>query len=464
MGLDALGLGDLAISDFTAWFGWLATILLTVNFALGVLQPLRYDTTLRWPHHRLPASLFRLHKWVGYSAVGVVVAHPIFLLWHARTPFSLSAIYIPFTAPAETLLSALGTIAFYTLVFVAATSFLRARFGLTLWKQFHYVSYALLPALLVHGLFVNSSLNEAVAIDYFDAGKLIVEVCIVSTIALVAWRLSYRKTWRKMNVTGSEAKAGGSDIVVSGNQREWVGRLRLAGVRRETPDIQTFRFVAEAGDDIPFGFQAGQYAEIDGIRNYTISSPPSEKGHIEFTVKREDDGFFSQYMHDELKIGDSVSIKSPFGKFTFDGKSDDIVLIAGGVGVTPFLSLTRNLIAAGWKGNILLLYAAHTESDIVRAEELWSLAAQHPNFNVHFFFSAARAGPGQPTGRITANALRDLAPDIEKRRVHICGPVPMMKAVAGMLAECGVPPASIFVESFGPALPIPKPKALAIAA
>ena len=53
----------LAISDLTAWFGWLATILLTFNLALGVLQPLRYDPVVRWPHRRLPASIFKLHKW-----------------------------------------------------------------------------------------------------------------------------------------------------------------------------------------------------------------------------------------------------------------------------------------------------------------------------------------------------------------------------------------------------------------
>ena len=64
----AEAIGPLSISDFAAWAGWLAAIMLTLNFGLGILQPLRYDTTLRWPHRRLPASLFRLHKWIGYSA------------------------------------------------------------------------------------------------------------------------------------------------------------------------------------------------------------------------------------------------------------------------------------------------------------------------------------------------------------------------------------------------------------
>ena len=182
-----------ALSDLTAWFGWFAAILLTLNFALGILQPLRYDTTLRWPHRRLPASLFKLHKWIGYSAIGVVLAHPIFLLWHAQHPFTLSAIYIPFTAPAETLFAGIGTTALYLLLIVTVSSNFRLAFGLKLWKQIHYAAYALLPAFLVHSLLINSRLDPKVPIDYFDLGKIIVETCALATLALVVWRVSYRR-------------------------------------------------------------------------------------------------------------------------------------------------------------------------------------------------------------------------------------------------------------------------------
>ena len=176
-----------AISDTTALLGWLATILLTLNLALGILQPLRYDTVVRWPHHRLPASIFKLHKWTGYTAIGVVLAHPLFLLWHA-TPFTLSAIYIPFTAPAETLNAALGTIAMYLLLTVTLSSYFRERVGLELRKWVHYATYALLPVFLVHGLLINSALDPKREIDYFDAGKLIVETCALIAVAFVVWR------------------------------------------------------------------------------------------------------------------------------------------------------------------------------------------------------------------------------------------------------------------------------------
>ncbi len=459
MSLNSVGLGGLAISDFTAWVGWLATIMLTVNFALGILQPLRYDPTTRWPHRRLPASLFKLHKWIGYSALGVVIAHPLFLLWHPKTPFSLAAIYVPFAAPAETLLAGIGTIAFYLLLVIVVTSFLRLTIGLTLWKQVHYAAYALLPAFLVHGLFVNSSLNEATPIDYFDTGKFIVEACTAICVALVIWRLAYHRRSRRMDMTASTAAHADAH---STDQHPWSGRLTVEEIFEETPTIRTFRFEAEAGEAIPFTFQAGQYIRLAGIRNYTISSPPEERNYIEVTTKREEGGFFSNYMHDCLRIGDTLGVRGPFGRFTFAGdEAENVVLIAGGVGVTPFLAIIRHLNAIGWQGDVTLLYSVRRANDVVRAEELAALAKAHPNLKVHFFYSEeGPRGSNHPVGRITASALRELMPEVEACRVYVCGPVSMMLAVTELLRGHGVSPASVFVESFGGALASPKPQAL----
>lgn len=460
MKLDTLGLSGLAISDFTAWVGWLATIMLTLNFALGILQPLRYDTAIRWPRRRLPASLFKLHKWVGYSALGVVIVHPLFLLAHAKTPFSLAAIYLPFTAPAETLFAGIGTIAFYLLLLIVVASYLRLNIGLRLWKQIHYAAYALLPMFLVHGLFVNSSLNEAVPIDYFDMGKFIVEACAVLSVALVIWRLSYHRRSRRMDMP---TRAPVNDH--NENQCPWSGQLELAETFQETPNIRTFRFVAGTERAIPFTFTAGQYVRLAGIRNYTISSAPEERNYIEVTTKREEGGFFSEYMHDHLKVGDKITLSGPFGRFTFAGdEAQNIVLIAGGVGVTPLLAILRQMAAGSWQGAATLLYAVRKYSDVIRADELAALAKDHSNLKVHFFFS--QEGPpssNHPVGRITASALRDLMPATEATRVYLCGSVAMMWDVTQILGDLGVPPASIFVESFGEAMASPRPQALPIA-
>lgn len=448
MTLDDLGLAGVQISDFTAGFGWVAVSLLTLNLALGILQPIRYDPAVRWPYYRLPASIFQLHKYIGYLTIAVVIAHPLFLLWHAKTPFSLANIYIPFTAAAETLLAGLGTIALYLLAIVVVTSYLRVRMGLKLWKQVHYVSYALLPVFLVHGLLINSSLDPKVPIDYFDAGKLIVETCAIVSVAMIVWRLAY---WRQAHRLDRllPAETGPVDASVP-EASPWQGKMRLASVAIQTPNVRTFRFVPDAGPR-PFSFLPGQYLKLGGIRSYTISSPPDAVDHIEVTIKRETGGFFSRYMNDDLKVGDAIDIESPFGHFTFTGdEADSVVLIAGGVGVTPFLSMIRQLAAQAWQGEIFLLYAVRTPADVICADELKRLATANPRLQVHMFFSEAGShDDGKANGRITAAALRTTVPEIATRRVYLCGPVGMMQAVADMLRECGVPTEAVFVESFG---------------
>ena len=461
-------IGPLSISDFTAWFGWLAAILLAANFALGILQPLRYDTVTRWPHRRLPVSLFRLHKWIGYTAIFVVIAHPLFLLWHARTPFSLGSIYIPFTAPAERLLAGFGTIAFYLLAFVVVTSYFRANVGLRLWKQLHYVAYALLPVFLFHGLFVDPDLNERTPIDFIDAGKTIVEVCAVICLALIVWRISYqRKAWAMdrpkidaVPISRPEAQAS-----------RWEGIMQILEVVPENATVKTFRLGTGSDQQVPFRFCAGQYLKIDGIRRYTISSSPEQSSFVDVTVKREQGGFFSNALHKSVDVGDRLHVRAPFGDFFVNGADHEstIVMIAGGVGITPFLSMIPHLLAQAPASKIILIHSVRTPSDLIRGDELQQWVAVHPAFDVHFIITETLPDDlssiaSQATrdmiadlartpkfGRITQETIREIAPQIERSDVYLCGPVPMMQAVTRMLHSLGVQPHSIRFESFGEA-------------
>ena len=428
----------LAISDATAWFGWLATILLTLNLALGVLQPLRYDPVVRWPHRRLPASIFKLHKWTGYTAIGVVLVHPLFLLWHATHPFTLSAIYIPFTAPAETLYAALGTIAMYLLLTVTLSSYFRERIGLELWKWVHYATDALLPVFLIHGLLVNSSLDPKRAIDYFDAGKLIVETCALISVAFIIWRLRYTWVARRVKVPSAPATATPPLLSIANSLAPWAGKLRLTDIMVETARVKAFRFAPEAGGSLPFAFVAGQYFELSGIRNYTASSSPTERRHLEFSIKYEDGGFFSPHMHDDLAVGSLVTVRGPYGHFTIPiDAPQPVVMIAGGVGVTPSLSQIRDLLDRRSPSRIDLIYSTATAADIICADQLTRLAADHANFRLVTVLT--NDGAAGASNRITADFLRATVPDVAHAQVYVCGPTPMMTAVTAMLAELGVP-------------------------
>lgn len=241
----------------------------------------------------------------------------------------------------------------------------------------------------------------------------------------------------------------------------WSGAMRVTAIHRETPHVKTFRLVAPGFERIPFTFVPGQFltmsATVDGKtirRAYSIASPPTRTSFVEITVKREDEGEFSRYLHDVVSAGDTIQVKGPSGAFTFDGgNADSIVLIAGGVGITPMMCIIRYLTDVTWPGEIFLVFALRNLEEFIFREELEYLQRRWPKLHV----AAAVAMRSDGTawmgleGPLSKDAIMRAVPGIETRRVHLCGPPPMMDAIRRILAELGVPPDQIKTEAFGPA-------------
>ena len=167
-------------------------------------------------------------------------------------------------------------------------------------------------------------------------------------------------------------------------------------------------------------------------------------------MKREANGLSSRHLHDALRVGDALDVTAPAGKFTFTGaEATRLVLVAGGVGLTPLMAKVRYLTDLGWPGGITLIYSAKTEADIIFRGELAALAARHPNLKVAVTLTR-ETGPewrGE-RGRVTPELLARLVPDIASQRVHICGPTEMTDPTRAMLLALGVPAAMVQVESF----------------
>jgi ferredoxin-NADP reductase len=241
----------------------------------------------------------------------------------------------------------------------------------------------------------------------------------------------------------------------------WKGKLKVCAIFKETPSSKTFRLRDPQGGAIPFEFLPGQFltysAQIDAKtvrRSYTIASSAAQTAYVETTIKREDGGVFSEYMHDEIKEGDLLDVTAPSGAFTFTGKeADGVVLIGGGVGITPLMAAIRYLFDISWPGEVYLVYGAQTTEQFIFRDELEYL--QRRMNNLHVAASMARAAGTSwmgSEGQITAEFLARSVPDLSKRRVHLCGPPGMMQALKKTLGELGVPPEQIKTEAFGPAL------------
>ena len=240
-------------------------------------------------------------------------------------------------------------------------------------------------------------------------------------------------------------------------QNSWTGLLRVAKVFQETPNVKSFRLVDPTDGALPFTYLPGQFLTITAApggqpikRSYTIASSPTQRAFCEVTLKREDQGVVSRFLHDRIKEGDTLQITAPSGRFTFTGaEASSVVLIAGGVGITPIMSAIRYLTARAWSGDIFFFYAVRGEADVIFREELEYLQRRHPNFHVVIAAEQVQSAEWPyASGRVTRELLETNVPRLTSRRVHVCGPPPMMDAIKTILADLGVPPNQIRTEIF----------------
>jgi ferredoxin-NADP reductase len=247
--------------------------------------------------------------------------------------------------------------------------------------------------------------------------------------------------------------------VSSGPKKSWSGKLRVARIFVETPEVKTFRMVNADGGPLPFTYEPGQFLSLSVQpddkkvkRSYTIASSPTRLHYCEITVKREEHGLVSRYLHDRLNEGDFLEISAASGKLVFTEKDgDSIVLIGGGVGITPLMSVIRYLTDIGWPRDIYFIYSCRTPEDFIFSREIESLKLRHPNFHAVIAMSRIQEEiPGIHRGRLSKELIAESVPDIASRRIHLCGSPPMMETTNSLLAELGVPKENLKTESFGP--------------
>ncbi|WP_165700731.1 2Fe-2S iron-sulfur cluster-binding protein [Alienimonas californiensis] len=278
------------------------------------------------------------------------------------------------------------------------------------------------------------------------------------TAGLIGFRAA--KHYRDLRIAARRAPAGPAEKPTS-----WRGQLEVARIFEETPDVKTYRLVPPAGGELPFNYAAGQYLTVSLPvqtesgpatlkRSYSFSSAPTRRGYCEITVKRDPSGIGSRALHDGVSEGDLLTVAGPAGRFTFQDAAEPVaapagvVLIAGGVGLTPILSILRSLTDRSWPGAIYVVNVQKTRADLIAGAELRALAARFPN--VHLLTAVTRepADDAHLSGRLTAERLRDFVPNLKKLPVFLCGSEPMMAATRGLLRSLGVPPERIATEEF----------------
>ncbi|NBE55820.1 ferredoxin--NADP reductase [Streptomyces boluensis] len=241
-------------------------------------------------------------------------------------------------------------------------------------------------------------------------------------------------------------------------------RLRVTEVIVENADTHSLVLQAPPDATDRFGYRPGQFLTLklpgtDGgwaARCYSLSSSPHTGEPLKITVKRVIGGRCSNWVCDEVRAGDEIEALPPAGTFTPDSLDTDLLLVAGGSGITPVLSIAKSALSQG-TGKVALLYANRDDSSVVFRDELWGLTEAYPERLVVIHWLELLLGlPG--VDRLAAV----LAPYAD-RDAYVCGPGPMMDVTEQALRSLGTPARRIHRERFfslsGDVFDVPAPSA-----
>ncbi len=310
---------------------------------------------------------------------------------------------------------------------------------------------------------------------------ILAQVVVIALIGM--WR-------RKQQYPALGPESGGSSRPVPkeklpapgpepGQFRGWEGFKDFIVQRRllEDPNgsVCSFYLVPADGEPLPL-FRPGQYLTFKlplrdpasgeprtAVRCYSLSDRPGAD-YYRVTIKRvpppptapdAPPGLSSNYFHDQVAEGARLSVRAPAGHFFLRDEPVPIVLIAGGIGITPMLSMLNHLVQDGSPREIWLFYGVRNAAEHPMKDYLQGLGRDRPGFHLHVCYSAPSPGDlegidYQHRGHVDIQLLR-ASLRLQRYQFYVCGPKPMMETLVPALEDWGVAPGDIHYESFGPA-------------
>jgi predicted ferric reductase len=386
-----------------------------------VLWQLLFMARLPWLEHAFGLErMALLHKWNGYLVIALLIAHAVFqtLGYQLGDGKDVAGQLADFITSYEGLLAAIVSLGLFVIVVVASVTIAARHLAYETWYFIHLYAYLAVVLAFSHQL--------ATGVDFAGNPAFVWYWCFLYGVvgaSIVLYRVvgplvTYRRHRFRVQAVEKEAR-GVFSVYISGRDLD--------------------QFEAEAGQFAIWRF-------LDGTRwwqahPFSISAVPDGR-RLRITVKNIGD--FTSGVH-TLKPGTPILVDGPFGKFTERPTNRKVLLIAGGIGITPIRPLAEEMAADGF--DVRVLYRAHSEGHLVFRKEMDALSA---NLGVRVDYMVTQAGSGR-AGRETwfspANLAR-LVPDITGRVVYVCGPKGMMAVVRASLDALGVPSGQVRTEAF----------------
>lgn len=312
-----------------------------------------------------------------------------------------------------------GTFALMLIIVTVVVSIYseRMRIPYHWWRALHYGVYAIILFGFMHGIMVSSNIASRNWVFWW----WLVLAVVAGTLTIYRFFLRPSRAYKEYRVTR---------------------------VVQETPDVRSIYLKAV---NTPMQYAPGQFAFVRffsrGLsreeHHFTLSSPPSN-GELSFTIKELGD-YTAQL--DLVREGDKAMIDGPYGVFSNHGMKGPFVFIAGGVGITPIMSMLRTMAKTGFREQTLLLYGNRTRAESVFLKELEQFMAEFQNFRMIPVYSAEEVN-GAYHGFITKEILEKEIPALKESKYFICGPRPMTKDIMKTLKTFGVAKSAMHIEIF----------------
>lgn len=223
---------------------------------------------------------------------------------------------------------------------------------------------------------------------------------------------------------------------------------RVVALDAPAHDVRRLQLAICAGG--PFDFSAGQYARLEfarGIaRDYSMANAPGDE-LLEFHVRLAG-GEGSRFVADRLAVGDQVIVEGPKGaSYWRERHRGPMLLVAGGTGLAPMLSIARAALGAGRTEPVRLYFGVRAERDVYMEDALAELAARHPSFAFEIVLSDPADATSRRTGLVTAAVAQDW-PSFAGCKAYVAGPPPMVAAATALLTSRGLPLRDLHADAF----------------
>lgn len=374
-------------------------------------------------------KLIRLHRGIGTAALVLLLAHGLF------DPIGMLVNYgeLFYMLP-DDWARLLGLTALLGVLLTGLTAIFRRVLNMPYekWKNLHRFNYVVVPMVLLHSLVLGTTIR------YSLLAQILYGIAVASYLGTVGYRL---KTWidRKLST--------------------------YTITQVETISYDTISLTMEGP---PLKRKAGQFVMIQSFRNnrpgpthpFTISSPPD--GKLRVAVKSVGD--FTSREIPAMNPGDIVRVEGPFGIFTLDQIPDgaDILFLAGGIGITPFIAMLGSLAESDSTRQIRLVWGNKQIRDISFLAELQSCLARLPGLKIRHVFSEVKTVDqlgtipellrheriAISTGYIDQEVVRAQLAELDDPWIMLCGPVKMLNLTRSSLGKLGVQAGKIFFERF----------------